>query len=111
MLQKYKNYLNENINNMKFTVKCKINKDYLLEVSGQSNIKDAIKNELNWTDTITLIDINEIDKENYELLINVDTKIIEDTDAHDVVEGIFYEFQWLSESGIFIKKVGPNDKR
>lgn len=105
MLQKYENYMNENLNNNEYTIKCKINKKYLLEISGQNNIKDAIKNELNWIDTITLKNVNEIDNDNYELLIVVNNKILEDTDAHDIIEGIFYEFSWLNESGIFIKKV------
>jgi len=101
---KYNSYLTENNSNT-FNVECEINKDYLLEISGQNNILAAIENELNWTHNITVNNINKIKNNLYEIKITVDKKIIDDTDANDLTEAIFYEFEWLNESGIFIKKV------
>ena len=103
MLKKYNNYLNESVKD--YTVECTIDKDYLLKISGQSNIDDAISNETNWTRSIILKDIKKIDDKNYQLLITVDNKIMEDTDANDIIEGIYHEFQWLVDSGIHIKNV------
>lgn len=103
MLKKYNNYLNESKNDM-YEIECKIKEDYLLNISGQNNIKDAIKNEINWTDTMSLLEINK-NGDTYILEMSIDDSIIQDTDALDIKEAIFYEFDWLKQSGIFIEKI------
>jgi len=104
MLKKYNNYLNENTDN-NYTVECEIDKEYLLKISGQSNINDAINNEFGWIKSIILKDIKKIDNKNYQLIITVNNQILEDTDTQDIIKGIYSEFQWLVDSGIHIKNV------
>jgi len=103
MLLEY-NEFNQN----KFIVICNIDVNKLLKISGKKNIQEAIKNELSWIDSIDLLSI---DKKNnfYQIKIKVNKSIILDTDSHDKLEGINYEFQWLNQSGIYIKNVLKDD--
>jgi hypothetical protein len=94
---------NEFLNN-EFIIECYVDEEYLLKITNKSNVIEAIKNEMNWIETIKLL---EIIKQNgiFLLKVNVDDNIIQNTDAHDKKEGIYYEFQWLLQSGIKIKMI------
>lgn len=107
MLDNYNRYLKEDVKNSGYEIECKIDEKYLLEISGQKTVIDAIINELNWTDTINVNIAKKVDGEDHKwkILADVDDRIMEDTDAMDVKEGIFYEFSWLKQSGITIEKV------
>ena len=106
MLKNYNFYIKENNNNKtSYEIDCKIDENYLIEISGQININDAIRNEMGWINTIFINEINKIENGIYRLSVIVDNKIIYNTDAHDIMEAIFYEFSWLKDSGIFIKNI------
>ncbi len=97
--------LEKNSTDELFDVECYINEDYILEVSGQKNIKDAIENELNWS-TIGLIKYEKISENTYRLII----KLL--VNKKDKIKYIQEEFEWFNQSGIRIIKINKiNDKR
>jgi hypothetical protein len=100
---KYNEFINEN-NNIEYELICNINKEYLIKISGQNTLEDAIKNELKSINNITFINVVQIGND-YKILINVDNDIMETTDMKNIEDSIEYEFSWLNQSGIKIKNI------
>lgn len=105
MLNKYTDYIKENLNNKLFEIICEINEDYLIEISGKKTINEAIYNELNYINTIKLKEINKIKKGIYKLIIDIDNNIFKNTETNNIKESIEKEFSWLDQSGIRIKNI------
>lgn len=101
---KYTKYINESSYN-KYEIICKIKENYLLDISGQNKILDAIENELSTLKNIEVINIEKIDNEIYKLLVNINNKILSETDSHNIKNAIFNEFNWLDQSGILIQNI------
>lgn len=107
MIKMYPKYVVENKNNENvYIITCDINKEYLLKVSGQDTIIEAIRNEMKWIKSLSLMDMSEVTDGEYRLKVNVDSDVLlDDNDSENVRQSLIKEFQWLKQSGIVVKDI------
>jgi hypothetical protein len=106
MIKKFNDFLIvEDNNNNVYNVVISVDSDTIRSITGLSNIIESIKQQLNWIDTLNILNIDHINDNDYVVKIFVNNNILDKTDKSNYEDAIYDEFNWLIDSGIKIKKI------